>query len=375
MQVPAARVVFTDRDRAELAETVAQILAGGGFTLGAHTAAFEAAFGAAHQAPHAVAVSSGTAALEIILRTLGVAGHEVVLPANTFVATAMAVLHAGGTPVLADIDPATFALSADSVAQVLTPRTKAVVVVHIGGLITPQIEDLGQLCRAREIALVEDAAHAHGSSYRGGHAGTVGVAAAFSFYPTKVITSGEGGMIVTSDERIRDEALIYRDQGKAGFLGNVHVRAGYAWRMSEFHAAIGAVHLRHLPDFLARRARVGHLYDAGLAAAPGLTPLARPAGCVTNYYKYVVLLADGLDRALVKKECRERYGVALSGEVYELPLHHQPVLSDLACGALPNAEDVCARHVCLPVHSDMSDDEAAYVVSSVVDVVAGLRGE
>src|SRR5438874_378776 len=138
--------------------------------------------------------------------------------------------------------------------------------------------------------LLEDAAHAHGASFAGRPAGSIGDAGAFSFYPTKVITSGEGGIVTTADEAFRDEARIYRDQGKAGFLGGDHVRLGYAWRMSELHAAVGVVQLRRLDDFLATRRRVAGRYDEGLVDVAGIEPLPAAAGALPNYYKYVALL-------------------------------------------------------------------------------------
>jgi dTDP-4-amino-4,6-dideoxygalactose transaminase len=179
-------------------------------------------------------------------------------------------------------------------------------------------------------------------------------------------------MIVTADEGLCDDALVFRDQGKAGFHGNMHVKAGYAWRMSELHAGVGAVHLRRLPGFLATRGRVAARYDAALAGIDGLDPLPTPAGVASNYYKYVVLPRPGVDRSRLKKELKERYGVALSGEVYELPLHQQPVFERYASGPLPVAEDICARHVCLPVHSDMADEEADYVLASLADAFHSL---
>lgn len=364
MQVPAARIVFDDSDRREIASRIDEALRTGALTLGPNTREFEAAFAAAHDVPYAIAVTSGTAALEIILRALGVAGRDVVVPANTFAATAFAVQAAGGRPVFADVDAATLALSPDTVAEALTPETAAVVLVHIGGAISPAVAALRRLCDERGVTLVEDAAHAHGSTLHGRPAGTFGVAGAFSFYPTKVITTGEGGMIVTADERLRDEALAYRDQGKAGFQANRHVRQGYAWRMSELHAAVGLVHLRRLPEFLAVRRRAAARYDAGLREVAGLTPLTPAPGSASNYYKYVALLDPGIDRALVKARVAEQ-GVALSGEVYDTPLHRQPIFAELAGRALPVAEDVCARHVCLPVHSDLSDAEAEAVLAAV----------
>jgi len=368
--VPPARVVFPDEDRAEVARMVDEALRSGALTLGANTREFEDAFAAAHLLPYAVAVTSGTAAIEIVLRSLDVGGRDVIVPANTFAATAFAVIAAGARPVFADVDAATMALSVETVSAALTPTTAAVVIVHIGGLVSPDTPALRALCDERGIVLVEDAAHAHGSTLDSWPAGSFGVAGTFSFYPTKVITSGEGGMIVTTDERLRDEALAFRDQGKASFGANLHTHLGYAWRMSEVHAAIGLVHLRRLPEFLAVRTGVAARYDEALRDSAVLTPLAVPPASRSNYYKYVAMLADGLDRAEFKAELAERFGVRLSGEVYETPLHHQPVFAEWADGPLPVAERVCARHVCLPVHSDMTEAEVAQVVSALADVGA-----
>jgi dTDP-4-amino-4,6-dideoxygalactose transaminase len=366
--------VFDADDRAAVAAAVAESLATGALTLGPHTERFETAFGAAHRAQHAVAVSSGTAALEISLRVVGVANRDVVVPANTFYATAAAVVHAGGRPVFADVEASTFALSAASVEAVLTPSTAAVVLVHVGGLISPQVDAIRRLCDSRGIALVEDAAHAHGCSLDGRMAGTFGLAGAFSFYPTKVTTSAEGGMILTGSAQVRDEARIYRDQGKGAFLANHHVRDGASWRLSELNAAAGAVHVQRLKDFVQHRRTVAARYTAALAGLDSLETLVEPAGCVSNYYKYIVLLPEGADRAHFKSEVADRFAVRLSGEVYDLPLHKQPVLQKYANGALPVAEDVCARHVCLPVHSDMRDDEVDQVLTAVTAVAGEMFG-
>jgi len=374
--------VFPASDQAEIAAAVTGMLSSGALTLGPHTREFEAAFAAAHtgprgpspDGPHAVAVASGTAALTIALLALGVRGREVVVPANTFYATAAAVLQAGARPVFADVDAGTFALDATTTAAALTSRTAAVVAVHIGGLIPPQIDELRALCDERGIALVEDAAHAHGATFDGRFAGSFGAAAAFSFYPTKVVTSGEGGMVLTFSEEIAQEARIYRDQGKGAFSANHHVRLGSAWRMSELHAATGLVHLRRMEEFIARRRAVAARYDKALADSGGLQPLAEPPGCRSNIYKYIALLPAGLDRARFKSELAQRFQVKLSGEVYDLPLHRQPVLAEYAGPPLPVAEELAARHVCLPVHSDMTDgevDEVLAAVAAVTDAFAG----
>jgi perosamine synthetase len=365
--VPAARVVFSASDRAEIARLIDGSLSSGSLTLGEMGATFERRFSELNRAPHAVAVASGTAALEIILRCLHVEGHEVVVPANTFFATAAAVVHAGATPRFADIDPDTFALTTASAAACLSPRTRAVIAVHIGGVISPEIGGLADLCGDRGIDLVEDAAHAHGSRLGGRPAGSWGRAAAWSFYPTKVVTSGEGGMITTADGEMAAEARIYRDQGKGSFLGGGHVRLGAAWRMSELHAAVGTVHLGRLDEFLAVRRAVAARYDA-VSRIPSITVPKRDPDVSSNFYKYPVLLPSGADRAAVKRQMAA-HGVVLAGEVYATPLHREPVFAPYAAGALPVAEDVCARQVCLPLHSDMAPDEVARVVSALEAVL------
>jgi perosamine synthetase len=378
--VQAARVVFSDADRAEIATAISGILSTGMLTLGPYTRQFETAFAHAHSGdpraadPYAVAVSSGTAALEIALRCAGVAGRDVVVPANTFYATGAAALAAGGRLIFADIDPATFALSPATLSAALTPDTAAVVLVHIGGLITPDADELRRICQERGIALVEDAAHAHGSTWAGRFAGSFGTAAAFSFYPTKVVTSGEGGMILTWSAELADEARVYRDQGKGSFGANHHVRHGYAWRMSELHAVTGVVHLRSMAAAIDRRRQVAARYSAALADLPGLAALAEPPGCRSNFYKYIAALPAGCDRARFKKELADLHQVRLAGEVYDVPLHQQPVFESSAGPALPVAEDLCARHVCLPVHSDMTDDEVGQVITAVSAVYRAMTG-
>jgi perosamine synthetase len=386
--VQAARVVFPAPDREEIAAAIAGILDSGMLTLGPYTRQFEAAFAAAHRsqedpaAPHAIAVSSGTAALEIALRSVpgagtgqaGVAGREVIVPANTFYATAAAVLRAGGRVVIADIDPVTFALSPATLSAALTPATAAVVLVHIGGLISPDAAVLRRMCAERGIALIEDAAHAHGATCQGRFAGSFGAAAAFSFYPTKVVTCGEGGMILTGSAETADEARIYRDQGKGSFGANHHVREGYAWRMSELNAVTGLVHLRRMAASIERRRAVAARYSAALAGLDGLDVPAEPAGCRSNFYKYIAVLPPGCDRARFRKELADLHEVRLAGEVYDTPLHHQPVLAPFAGPPLPVAEDLCARHVCLPLHSDMTDGEAEQVVAAVTAVYRAMTG-
>ena len=364
MRVPPARVSFPAEDRAEILARIDEALTTGQLTLGPIGRELEAAFAKRHSTQHAVAVSSGTSALEIILRALDVDGREVIVPANTFFATAAAAVHAGARVVFVDCDPETMAFDLADVEAHLSPATAAVVAVHIGGLISPDLPALAKLCAARGVHLVEDAAHAHGSALGGRSAGTFGVAGAFSFYPTKVIAGGEGGMIVTDDEAIVEAARTYRDQGKGSFLANFHTRLGANWRMSEPHAAIVQSQLARLDEFIAARQSLAKRYDAAIEDL-GLRPLRIPADAHCNYYKYVAFLPEGIDRAALKQTMRERFDVGLSGEVYDTPLHRQPVFEAFADRALPGAEFIGARHICLPLYPSLSESDADYVVESL----------
>src|SRR3989304_6198553 len=281
MRVPPASIHIPEEDRAWILGRIDECLQSGRLTLGEYGAALEADFARRCGVRYAAVVRSEPSALEIILRALGVQGREVIVPTNTFFATAAAVAHAGGRVRFADCDPASFALDVDSLKAALSAETAAVIVVHIGGIITPRIDEIRAICDAAGVPLVEDAAHAHGCALGGRLAGSLGRAASFSFYPTKGITSGEGGMIVTDDESLYREALIYRDQGKEGFTTNYHVRLGYNWRLSEPHAIIGLAQLRRLDEFIARRAEIASVYDGGLTGlAPRLVPVRPPAGAV-----------------------------------------------------------------------------------------------
>jgi len=368
LRVPPAQVHVPASDREEILRKIDQALASGQLTLGAIGRELEERFAAYHGAKHAIAVNSGTSAIEIPLRALGVDGREVLVPANTFFATAAGVIAAGARPKFVDCNPATMAIDVEAARAAIGPNTAGIVVVHIGGLVTPDIHELKALCDEHGLFLFEDAAHAHGSSFGSRMAGTFGAAGSFSFYPTKVITAGEGGMIVTDDDGLADEARAYRDQGKASFTANVHTHLGYNWRMSEPHAAIAVSQLARLDEFIAHRQRIAKIYDDALSELP-LTPLEVPSDAGCNYYKYVAFLPEGIDRAALKQTLRNEHGVGLSGEVYELPLNKQPVFEPWVDGPLPAAERICASHICLPISAVLTEEQAELVVASLRTVL------
>ncbi|MFC8532446.1 DegT/DnrJ/EryC1/StrS family aminotransferase [Streptomyces sp. NPDC057249] len=336
-------------------------------TMSAHGEALETDFAAYTGTRHAVSVASGTAALEIALRAVGVEGGEVVVPTNTFGATVVSVLRAGAVPVFADTSD-DMSVSVEDVEARIGPRTRAVVTVHIGGLVSPRTVDLARLCEERGVPLVEDAAHAAGASYRGRRAGTFGVAAAFSLFSTKVMTSGEGGLIATDDERIRDTARLLRDHAKNpdGTMSTT----GYNWRLTEMQAIVGRVQLRRLDEMIAGRNAVAAVYDERLAGIEGVRLLTPPDGAVHNRYKYIVELERHRPQD-VQRRLDEKFGIALGGYVYQTPCHLQDAFRSYAAGPFPGADRICPAHICPPIYPDMPANDAAYVADCLREVLNG----
>ena len=364
--VPPMRVVFEEADRRQILQAIDQCLASGWVAGGKHVKAFEECWAAYCRATHGVACSSGGAALELIMKALDVQGKDVLVPTNTFIATANAVTLAGGRPVFLDADPATLGVSLKEIRRKVTDRTAAVMVVHIGGIMSAEMPAIAAWCKARKIWLVEDAAHAHGSEADGLRAGAFGVAAAYSFFATKVITSGEGGMVVTNDDALAETCRRLRDYGKRSDWETVHTRISTNYRMNELESIVALSQARRLDEFIAARQAAADRYTEGLR---GVLDLVLPAGRC-SWYKYIVCLPEGVDRAEWKAQLKA-LGVSVSGGVYDLPLHLQPVFEPLGLrGTLPKAESVCARHVCLPIFYGMTAEQIDHVIASVRTVTA-----
>jgi perosamine synthetase len=362
MKVPPTKVVFDEDARREVLARVEDCLTTGMLAQGKYVREFEQKFADYMGIKHAVAVNSGSSAIEIPMRILGVEDKEVLAPVNTFAATATSVLLSGGRVRFVDIAPDTFSLSLEGLKSRVTPKTIGVIIVHIGGIVTPDIEDIKNWSQSNGLWLFEDCAHAHGSEWNGKRAGSFGIAGGYSFFATKIITSAEGGMIVTNEDEIAQRAKMLRDHGKPEPWVSYHTELGTNWRLSELNAAVGLSHLARLDDFIAWRDKIAKLYTKLLSDVPGITPVL-PQGR-TSWYKYIVLLDAKIDKDKLKQAMGEQ-GVSLSGGVYDIPLHHQPIFRDMADESFPTAEDVCRRHICLPIYYSMSEEE----VESVVDTL------
>lgn len=356
-----------------LKDTLERILRGGQLMLGPETERFEAEFASYIGVEHAVSVSSGTAALEILLRIHGCEGKKVAVPSNTNFATAAAVLHAGGTPVWLDMDPETFMPSLAMLAEAHEREGLAgCAIVHIGGLISPEFEAMARYCRERGIFLIEDAAHAHGSRIGGRSAGSLADGGAFSFFPTKVMTTMDGGMITTNDPEVSYLARSYRNQGKRGAkYGSDHSDLGASWRINELGAAMGSIQLAKLDAMLERRGRAAARYGACLEKL-GVPYCRYDHMDRASQYKLIVQTKG---RATIG-ELKDRFralGVIMGGGVYERACHQQSVFAGIALppGGLPNTEAYCPAHVCPPLTSGLSEQD----IDRVIDAMSEVFGE
>ena len=360
MKVAATKYFFPPESIERVLKQFRYVLESGAYlTMGKHCEEFERKFAEYVGVKYALSMNNGTSALEAIFRAIGVEGAEVVVPTNTFAATAFAVIYAGGRPVFADIGP-DLTVDPNDVRKRITDKTKAVVTVHIGGLVSPNTLELMEICEEKGIYLVEDAAHAHGGMLNGKKAGCFGVAAAFSFFTTKVMTTGEGGMITTNNEEIYEKAKLMRDQAKIEGR-NFHRELGNNWRMTEFQAIMGLEQLRLLEKMIEMRTKVARAYDDELSGIPKLSLMEIPPRVRPNYYKYIAFL-EGYDRDKLYAEMKE-LGVSMGGLVYEIPLHKQPVFQRYASESLPVSEDLCSRHICPPIYPQLTEEEVSYVAS------------
>jgi len=361
---PRIRLAKPDMGEDEV-EAVREVLMSGTLTGGPQNAAFEREFAARHSARHGVTFASGTAALAAMLLAEGIGpGDEVIVPAMTFVSTATCVRHVGATPVFADIDPRSFNLDPAEIAALVTRRTRAVLTVHYAGQ-PGQLDELKKACADHGLLLLEDAAQAAGAEFRGVPVGTFGKSAMFSFTPTKNITTGEGGMVLTADAETAGMLRLLRNHGQPRLYE--HVLIGYNWRLSEIHAAIGRVQLRKLDAILARKRANAAWMSRRLEPVPGITPPYQLPHATSPHMLYTCLV-DADRHAVLEHLAR----AGIEARIYFPPAHLQPIFAGQG-RRLPVTEAVAARMLSIPMHSLLSSGELAQIGDAVEGAVGGRR--
>jgi perosamine synthetase len=359
-------------DEADVA-AVAEVLRSSWLTTGPAVERFEAAVGAVVGAPHAVAVSSGTAALHAMLAAAGVGpGDEVIVPALTFAATANAALYCGATPVIADVDPATLLLGPAQAAERISPRTRAIIAVDYAGQ-PADYPALRALADQHGALLFADGCHALGGALDGVPVGTLADATVFSFHPVKHVTTGEGGMVVSADEALAGRARRFRNHGidvdhrqrsAQGTWVYEMVDLGYNYRLSDIACALGISQLRHLPSWLARRRALAARYDAGLTALADVRPVAVRPGVEHAYHIYPVRVPAAV-RARVFDALR---AAGIGVNVHYLPVHLHTYYRErfgTSRGLCPAAEAAYDELLTLPLFPAMTDADVDRVVAAL----------
>jgi perosamine synthetase len=334
---------------------------------------FERAIAQRSERNHAIAMSSGTAGLHVAVRSIGVkAGDLVATTSFSFAASVNCFLYEGAKPLFVDIDPLTFGISPDALeAACAEERTSAILPVDVFG----QPADLTRVCAVAErhgVPVIEDACEALGAEHRGRPAGSFGAAAVFAFYPNKQITTGEGGVLVTDDDRLAELARSLRNQGRGeGSDWFEHVRLGYNYRLDELSAALGTAQMERLDELLLARAAVAQRYSTALADVDGVRVPQLSADTTTmSWFVYVVTLERGIDRDRLAAELASR---GVPTRAYFRPIHLQPYMverfGDLR-GSLPVTEDLGSRTIALPFHARLSRESVEYVVDALRDSIA-----
>jgi len=343
-------------------------------------AEFEADFARYHGVRHALATSSGTTAIHLALAAVDVGqGDEVIVPAHTFIASATPVMYQRATPVIVDIDPDTFNLLPSAVEAAITPRTKAIIAVHLNGHPAP-MDELTALAERHGLVLIEDAAQAHGALYKGRKVGTMGRMSCFSFWQDKIIsTAGEGGAVLTDDDALAERLARLRSHGEGPIEGErlyYHLELGYNYRLSAVQAAVGRIQLGHLDEYLEARRRNAAYLTERLRALPEVQPPVVLEGCVHSYYRYICKLRTDL---VTVPTDQFQTAVAVEGvpcfRPYPTPLHQQPVFRNAGYGQVscPNAETVLGQLFALQVHPTVQQRDLDDMVAAVEKVAAAYR--
>ncbi len=341
-------------------QAVLEVLDSGMLAQGSKVKAFEEGFAEMCGVRHAVATSSGTTALHVALLANGIGpGDEVITTPFTFIASANSILYVGARPVFVDIDPATFNIDPAQIEAALTPRTKALMPVHLFGLAC-DMEPLVALAQAHDLLIIEDACQAHGAEYQGQRTGSFGTGC-FSLYPTKNITSAEGGMITTDDEEIAAQCRVIRQHGMRRRY--YHDEMGFNFRMTDVHAAIGLAQLQKLERFNQARIANARFFNQHLTGV--VTPVV-PEGRRHVFHQYTIRVPDGR-RDEVLEALKER-GIG-TGVYYPVPVHEQRVYVEQGYGgAFPEAERAAEEVLSLPVHPALSDADRETIVAAVNDL-------
>ncbi len=324
-----------------------------------YTKEFEDRFAEMSKSKFALACSNGTTAIELALKSLDVKGKKVLIPSNTFFATSVAVTNAGASIELLDMEPKSFSIDYKDLERKLNPEIGAVIIVHIGGIISHDIKKIVSICKKHKVPLIEDAAHAHFSSNGKYHAGTIGDIGTFSFFPTKVMTTGEGGMITTNNKKYYEKMKSLKNFGRDINDGGIIINPeGNNFKINEFTSLLGCIELDRVLYRIQKRTTLLERYKQKLKNTKYQVIGQDGEGICANYKAIVITPIEG---DWLKQYCKERK-ITLTGEVYKIPVHHQPLYKKQFTSVnLPNTDYYCKHHICPPLYPELTLEEVDYI--------------
>lgn len=375
--IRSSRPLFPKEDIERLVLDIATVLEEGKLRNGKNLREFEQMFAEYIGVKDAIAFDSEGDALETGLQYYGVKNREVVVCTNSFISIPNSVVYAGGKVVFADIREDTLSMDPNSLSQNISGNTCGVIVTHIAGFPNPDLKEIMEICRENNLFLVEDAAHAVGATVDGRKVGTFGDAAVFDFAPTKVLTTGEGGMLVTNDAKLGEEARRFRSYG-SGSGKTSFVNLGRHMMLPEISAILGIYQLRRIEEFIAKRNQIAKIYNDELSKIDSVRMIKCHPDNRCSYYKYPLTLNDNIDKVKFTELLDKEYGIE-TGNVFYPPCHLQTLYQKLGTGNhggnLSTAERVLSKTITLPIHAAMSDEDAKSVIHGVHSVLALTIGE
>ena len=361
IKYPRAKPYISQHSKEEILGRFTKILNTGNLIQGKYVKELEDRFADFVETKYAIATNSCTSALEIVIKSLGIVNKKILVPSQTFVATGNAVILSGNTPVFTDMNKDTLCMSFKSIKENMSKDVAAIMLVHMGGLISPEYYEIKSYCDKHDIILLEDAAHAHGSKIDNLSAGNLGEAGCFSFYPTKLMTTGEGGMITTNNKELADKARLYRNHGGDG---RTFTYNSSNYRMTELNAAIGLSQLEELPYFIKARNTIANNYIKGLKNVKHIKLLPTYDHIKNSYWNFYFVLNKEFSREKFANYLLEK-GIQ-TGDAYTPSCHQQIAFEDyIGDQDFSVTEDILQRHVSLPMYVGMTTEDIDYIINTI----------
>ena len=374
-----AKPYFSGDDRKDILSKIDNILTTGYISQGKYVSEFEQKFAEKVGVSHAIATSSCTSALEISMRALGLKNKKILVTTNTFVASVNSIILSGNIPLIVDIDEETLCMSKESILDNLDDDVGAIMWVHMAGLISPQFSEIKSICDEKGIFIIEDAAHAHGASVDGVMAGNLGEVGCFSFYPSKVLATGEGGMITTNNKELADKVRILRYHGVIRNEGDLigvdygvkAIEPSQNFRMTETSAIIGLSQLYHLDEFVEKRNEIANWYGENLKDVEEIILLSKPDNVVHSYWNYYFIL-NGVNRDELANKLYLN-GIE-NANAYNPPCHKQKIYKNYLQNKSYNiSEDIMKRHLSLPMYYELNKSDVKYITDKLIESIEEIK--